>query len=87
MFGCLNQDGHALNMLKWKIRNYIKKGKFMKVKTVKQSDLSSECFIIQMWGLSACETCQFLNTKDCGGKEIRKTKMNEKGKKIKEDGL
>jgi hypothetical protein len=47
--------------------------------TVPQSKLSSECFAIQFQGLKACEHCEYKGKKDCGGKKIRKTLMNEKG--------
>lgn len=51
-------------------------------KTIKQSELSSECWNVQVWGLEYCKTCEYRNTKDCGGKKILKTKKNEKGIKI-----
>lgn len=41
------------------------------VKVIKQSILSSECWLIQMSGLKACERCEYKNKKECGGKEIR----------------
>jgi hypothetical protein len=44
--------------------------------------LTSECWLIQFEGLSACEHCQFKNTKECGGKEIRKRLLNKKGQKV-----
>ena len=51
----------------------------VKSTTVKQSHLSSECWLVQAWGLDHCITCEFLNTEDCGGKEIRITGRNEYG--------
>ncbi len=54
----------------------------VKVKTVKQSDMSAECWSVQIWGKEHCKTCEFLNTRNCGGKKIRKTNMNEKGLQI-----
>lgn len=45
----------------------------MKAKIVKQRELSSECRLIQIWGKASCKTCEALNTKECGGKKIRKT--------------
>jgi len=51
----------------------------MKIWSVRQSDLTSECWLIQFQGLEACKTCEVLNTRDCGGKKIRKTLQNEKG--------
>ena len=50
----------------------------MKIKTIKQSDLTSECWLIQMWGIEACDTCEFLNTKECGGREIREKNIGER---------
>lgn len=43
----------------------------IKSKVIKQSDLTPGCWSIQMWGISACETCEYLNTDECGGKETR----------------
>jgi len=40
---------------------------------IKQNELTSECFIIQMWGI---ESCECLNTNECGGQEIRKKLLN-----------
>lgn len=50
-----------------------------KVRTIKQSSLSSECWLVQMWGLDRCNTCEFRGTAECGGQEIRKSGKNEKG--------
>lgn len=41
-------------------------------KEIDQSQLTSDCWTIQINGLSACNKCRFLNTPDCGGKKIRK---------------
>jgi len=59
-----------------------------KVKMVKQGDMTADCFMIQLWGLSACETCEVKDTSECGGQEIRKDLL-EKGQhgKIGEGGL
>jgi len=43
----------------------------MKTKTVNQADLTSECWSVQIWGISACSNCEFLDTDECGGKRIR----------------
>ncbi len=53
-----------------------------KVKMVNQKDLSAECMMVQIWGIEKCKSCEFVNTKDCGGKKIRKSGMNEKGIQI-----
>ena len=42
-------------------------------KEIDQSKLTSECWLIQFNGLKACQTCEFINTAECGGKNIRKT--------------
>ena len=54
----------------------------MESKTIKQSELSSECWSIQMWGKEACETCNIKDTSECGGATIRKTGKNEKGMEV-----
>ena len=59
----------------------------MEVTKVKQADLTSECWLIQFRGLSACRECEFLNTAECGGKKIRKTLVNSKGIRINKNGL
>jgi len=57
------------------------------VKTVKQANLTSECVLIQMFGKSACLTCDVRGTKECGGKKIRKTGKNSKGIDVGESGV
>ena len=47
-------------------------------KVIDQSKLTSDCWLIQFSGLSACETCDCLNTPDCGGQAIRKQLLEEK---------
>jgi hypothetical protein len=54
----------------------------MEIRTINQSELTSECWSIQFQGLKACKSCEFLNTKECGGKNIRKTLINDKGIKV-----
>lgn len=41
-------------------------------RVIDQSKLTSDCWLIQLDGLSACETCELLNTPNCGGQAIRK---------------
>ncbi len=48
-------------------------------KEVDQSKLTSECWFIQFNGLTACESCEFLNTDECGGKRIRETLLRSRG--------
>jgi hypothetical protein len=57
------------------------------VKTIKQSNLSSECWLIQFRGPDACVNCEYRNTNECGGQEIRKTGHNEKGIAVGNTGL
>ena len=52
----------------------------MKIKTMKQSNLTSECFLIQMFGIEKCKDCESLNTDECGGQEIRKRILKENDK-------
>ena len=40
---------------------------------IDQSKLTAGCWRIQFDGLITCRHCEFLNTKNCGGKFIRKT--------------
>ena len=54
----------------------------METKTIKQSDLTSECWSVQFWGLDRCKTCEYKGKKECGGKNIIKTKKNEKGLEV-----
>jgi len=51
-------------------------------KTINQGDLTSECWMVQMFGTLRCETCEFKDTPECGGKNIRKTGKNEKGLEV-----
>jgi len=48
-------------------------------RTIKQSELTSECWGIQMAGPEKCETCEFRDTPECGGQDIRKTGKNKLG--------
>jgi len=51
----------------------------MQQRTIKQSNLTAECWNIQVWGIVACTNCEFRCTSECGGQEIRKKLKNEKG--------
>jgi hypothetical protein len=57
------------------------------IKQIRQSDLSSECWTVQIFGLKSCDTCEVKDTDECGGKSIRKTGKNENGKTITDAGL
>lgn len=40
-------------------------------KEIDQNKLTSDCWLIQFDGLSACKNCEFFNTLECGGQTIR----------------
>jgi hypothetical protein len=42
-------------------------------KEVNQKTLNSDCWLVQIEGLDACETCPAKSTKDCGGGETLKS--------------
>lgn len=44
---------------------------------IPQAKLTSDCWGIQMRGLSACNRCEFLNTEECGGKALREKYLNK----------
>jgi hypothetical protein len=46
------------------------------IKEIEQQSLTSDCWLIQFDGLSACESCDCRNTEDCGGGEML-AKMRE----------
>lgn len=62
-----------------KLQTMDKNGKVTLIKEINQSELTSECWLIQMQGLYACESCDLLNTEECGGQEILK-RINKKTK-------
>jgi hypothetical protein len=43
-----------------------------KVKVISSRYLTSECWLIQAWGLPHCRECEYLATEECGGTRIRK---------------
>jgi len=48
-------------------------------RSIPQSELTAECWLVQMAGLERCETCEFAGTDECGGLDIRTTGKNQKG--------
>ena len=44
----------------------------MEVKVINTKDLTAECWLVQFWGLEACEKCEAKDTPECGGQRIRK---------------
>ena len=57
-------------------------GKTSNARSIPQSELTAECWLVQMSGLDRCDKCEFVNTSDCGGQDIRETGKNEKGFKV-----
>jgi len=51
--------------------------KIISTKEINQDNLTSECWLIQFNGLKACDTCEYLNTSECGGINIRKKLLKE----------
>jgi len=49
------------------------------MRSIPQSDLTGECWTVQMQGLSACDRCEYKDTKECGGTKIRETGKNSRG--------
>lgn len=76
---------NAKNRMTEKKQNAIKTAKSvdvvvkMTIKLVNSAELTTECWLIQLYGLEYCKTCDFKGKKDCGGKYIVKTGMNTKG--------
>ncbi len=54
----------------------------MKTKIISQKMLSSECWLVQVWGIEACKDCDYRNTDECGGKRILDTSKNVLGHRI-----
>ena len=46
---------------------------------IQQSDITAECWNVQLKGLWICKYCEFKDTPECSGKEIIKTGKNAKG--------
>ena len=56
-----------------------------RIKGINQKDLTSDCWMVQVWGLPYCSgfgdpvnTCEYLETDECSGERIRK--LIQKGK-------
>lgn len=41
-----------------------------KIKIIRQSALTPDCWLVQTWGLSACADCESRGKRTCGGKAI-----------------
>ena len=57
------------------------------IKQVKQRLLTGECWLVQLHGASACDECEAYGTAECGGQDILKTGVSDKGHKVGGDGL
>ncbi len=51
----------------------------IKSRSIPQSELTSECWLVQFNGLSICNDCTVAGTDECGGLDIRSTGKNSKG--------
>jgi hypothetical protein len=56
-------------------------------KVIDQDQLSSECWLIQFQGKSACDHCEYKGKRECGGKDILKKGKNNKGVKLNKKGI
>ena len=54
----------------------------MKIKVISQRKLSSECWLVQVWGFEVCTDCQYQNTEQRGGKQIHLKNKNALGYKV-----
>lgn len=50
-----------------------------RARQVRQSNLSAECFMVQVFGETACADCEYRGTPDCGGQNVLRTGRNEHG--------
>ncbi len=51
----------------------------MKTRTISQGNLTAECWTVQLRGTESCDECEYRDTEECGGKEIRLSGRNNKG--------
>lgn len=65
-------------------QGHIKGGELIEThsRLVPQSQLTSECWTVQAFGLESCHGCEYKNTRECGGKNIRKTGKNANGRAV-----
>lgn len=59
---------------------YVKDGqlRIRNTKTISQDRLTSDCWLIQINGLSECKNCPVKDTEECGGGETLKRMLNER---------
>ena len=71
-----------VKMVEYGVMNIGGKDCLVRTKRINQADLTTECWPVQMWGLSYCSgfgnpgnRCEYLGTEECGGSRIRKMIM------------
>jgi hypothetical protein len=69
----------AFKRIKEEAPRTVRKDENSMARSISQKDLTSECWLVQMWGSDRCNTCNLKDTDDCGGKKIRMTGRNERG--------
>ena len=52
--------------------------KIISSKVIDQSKLTSDCWLIQFYGLTACKNCELKNTTNCGGSKTLKSLLTKK---------
>ena len=77
----LNNGLQVRNMTK-KERYEFTKEPTITAREVPRKQLSSECWTVQFEGLFACKRCKYKKSRECGGKNIRKTGKNAYGYKV-----
>ena len=58
--------------MKYEISNLAGQELLKRTKVINQAQLTSDCWMLQAWGLPYCRDCDLLATEDCGGYRIRK---------------
>ena len=56
--------------------------KMVEARSIPQSQLTSECWMIQFRGKAACKDCVLRGKRECGGKHIRRTGVNRLNFKV-----
>lgn len=51
-------------------------------RTVRQSELTEGCWLVQCFRVEHCLECEHRDTPDCGGEEIRRTGKNALGHSV-----
>ncbi len=72
-------------MVEYGVMNIGGKDFLVRKKKINQADLTTECWPVQIWGLSYCSgfgnpdnICEYLDTEECGGIRIRKMILDGK---------